>query len=348
MFEVGNQREMSPREARDAADFAALLRGLKERSGLTYRGLEEAAARQGEVLPRSTCAAVLNGRGLPRAELLTVFVRVCGEGDRVEEWLAARAGLAGRRAGRAARGQAGTGPRAGVDAGTPTTAGPGPAPGGGAGGADPPLGGGAGGESGGGGPPGPGRRRFSVLAGLPVAALLAGLSFWLVGASERPESRSDDGPVAAVTAPPDGYVRLRPLSAPEFCLTDGRVADRRHTPLVAVQRPCDEVAPQSTTLEPTGGDSYRVLWHHPDYGTGCLKALGEGGGKGLLEPWDDCARASLFRIEPSGRPGDGRFVLRVPGRGCAGIRDGSGDSGTEAVMGRCTGSDGQVFVIERV
>lgn len=327
---------MSPREARDAADFAALLRGLKERSGLTYRGLEEAAARQGEVLPRSTCAAVLNGRGLPRAELLTVFVRVCGEGDRVEEWLAARSGLAGRRAGRAARGQAGTGPGAG--AGTPT-AGPGPA------GEDGTRG--TGGESGGGGP-GPGRRRFSVLAGLPVAALLAGLSFWLVEAPERPESRSDDGPVAAVTAPPDGYVRLRPLSAPEFCLTDGRVADRRHTPLVAVQRPCDEVAPQSTTLEPTGGDSYRVLWHHPDDGTGCLKALGEGGGKGLLEPWDDCARASLFRIEPSGRPGDGRFVLRVPGRGCAGIREGSGNSGTEAVMSRCTGSDGQVFVIERV
>ncbi|MEU3597718.1 hypothetical protein ABZ714_03120 [Streptomyces sp. NPDC006798] len=336
---MGNQREMSPREARDAADFAALLRGLKEQSGLTYRGLEEAAARRGEVLPRSTCAAVLNGRGLPRAELLTVFVRVCGEGDRVGEWLAARSRLAGQRAGRAARGQDGTGPGAG---GGPRTAVAGPGPLRDSGG--PP----GGGESRGGGPPGPSRRRISVLAGLPAAALLAGLSVWLVGASERPRPPSDDGPVSAVAAPPDGYVRLRPLSAPELCLTDGRVADRRHTPLVAVQRPCDEVAPQSTTLESTGKDSYRVLWHHPDYGTGCLKALADGVGKGLLEPWDDCARASRFHIEPSGPPGDSGFVLRVPGRGCAGIRDGSGDEGTEAVMSRCTGSDGQVFVIERV
>ncbi|MFE0426416.1 hypothetical protein ACFW15_29305, partial [Streptomyces sp. NPDC058953] len=194
------------------------------------------------------------------------------------------------------------------------------------------------------------RRRLSVLATLPAAAaVVAGLSVWLVGAaSDEPDRGPRDTERMSAAAPPDGYVRLRPLSAPELCLTDGRVTDRRHTPLVAVQRPCEEVAPQSTTLEPMGGDSYRVLWHHPDYGTGCLKALGEGSGRGLLEPWDDCSMASRFHIEPSGTPGAGRFVLRVDGRGCAGITDDSDEAGVEAVMSRCTASDGQVFVIERV
>ncbi|WP_425413287.1 RICIN domain-containing protein, partial [Micromonospora rosaria] len=143
-----------------------------------------------------------------------------------------------------------------------------------------------------------------------------------------------------------GQVRIRPVTAPTLCLTDGRVLDRRYTPLVAVQRPCDEVSPQTTTIQPTGEGTYRIRWDHPDYGPGCLVVLTDGPGIGLLEPWDDCVRASHFRIEPSGSYDGGTYVLRVVGNGCAGIRQSSTEAGTEVVMERCVGRGGQVFVIE--
>ncbi|MEV4743926.1 XRE family transcriptional regulator [Streptomyces sp. NPDC049555] len=77
----------------------ALLRQLKDESGLTYRQLEARAADGGDVLPRSTLADVLRQDALPRAELLAAFVRACGQGDRVQEWLAARERLASRQQG---------------------------------------------------------------------------------------------------------------------------------------------------------------------------------------------------------------------------------------------------------
>ncbi len=73
-----------------------MLRDLKERRGLTYRQLEQRAAEQGEVLARSTLADVLGGRRLPRPEVLAVFVRACGEGERLTAWLEARENVAAR------------------------------------------------------------------------------------------------------------------------------------------------------------------------------------------------------------------------------------------------------------
>ncbi|MFF6971813.1 helix-turn-helix domain-containing protein [Streptomyces tsukubensis] len=338
---MANQRERSPREARDTAELAALLRDLKERSGLTYRALEEAAARRGDVLPRSTLAAVLGGRGLPRPELLAAFVRACGEGSRVDEWLEARARIAGRPADRppapvrdasAEPGDTPSGPEPDPE---PATAAPGAASGG------PP-------EQ----RPRPVRRRLPVYAIPALAAVLIGLSALAVVASDDETARAEDPPAVSgpppASLPPDGYVRLRPVSAPQFCLTDGRVTDGRYTPLVAVQDLCSTVTPQATTLESLGGDSYRIVWHHPDYGKGCLKVLTEGTGRGLLEPWDDCTRSSRFHAELSGPPGGNTFVLRVDGQGCVGIRDGSPDAGAEAVMGRCTAADHQIFVIDPI
>ncbi|MER7763312.1 helix-turn-helix domain-containing protein [Streptomyces sp. NPDC097619] len=84
-----------PQQARDAIEFIDLMRALKERSGFTYRQLEERAAARGEVLARSTLAGVLGGRTLPRPELLAVFVRACGDGERTGEWLQAWGRLAG-------------------------------------------------------------------------------------------------------------------------------------------------------------------------------------------------------------------------------------------------------------
>ncbi|MEU9782879.1 helix-turn-helix domain-containing protein [Streptomyces phaeochromogenes] len=80
----------TPQETRNAAEFAARLRRLKDRSGLSYRQLEERAAERGEVLPRSTLADVLRHDALPRPEMLTAFLNACGAGHEAEEWLAAR------------------------------------------------------------------------------------------------------------------------------------------------------------------------------------------------------------------------------------------------------------------
>ncbi|MFF3656110.1 helix-turn-helix domain-containing protein [Streptomyces olivochromogenes] len=106
------QRALALQELRTAAELNAELRELKARSRLTYRQLEERAARHGELLPRSTLADVLRNGSLPRPELLAAFVRACGEGDDVDEWLAAR-----QRAAESSAPSSGSGPSAENDPG---------------------------------------------------------------------------------------------------------------------------------------------------------------------------------------------------------------------------------------
>ncbi|MFD9391016.1 ATP-binding protein [Streptomyces sp. NPDC060000] len=84
---MGNLGELSPYEARDAAGFVESMQQLKKRSGLTYRALEEQAARNGDVLARSTLADILRRTSLPHPDLLAAFVRACGDGHRVGAWL---------------------------------------------------------------------------------------------------------------------------------------------------------------------------------------------------------------------------------------------------------------------
>ncbi|MFI1968078.1 hypothetical protein BLA24_21235 [Streptomyces cinnamoneus] len=79
-----------PTQARDAAALVALMRELRERSGLTYRRLQQRAAEQGMALPRSTVSAVLARDAVPRAEVLKAFVVACGDGARLGAWLEAR------------------------------------------------------------------------------------------------------------------------------------------------------------------------------------------------------------------------------------------------------------------
>ncbi|MEU4212770.1 peptidoglycan-binding domain-containing protein [Streptomyces sp. NPDC026206] len=87
---MASQGELAPQEAQDAASFVALMRRLKEQSGLTYRQLEERAAGRGEVLARSTLADALRREALPRAEVLSAFVRACADDHEVGPWLEAR------------------------------------------------------------------------------------------------------------------------------------------------------------------------------------------------------------------------------------------------------------------
>ncbi|MFD7713214.1 hypothetical protein [Streptomyces sp. NPDC059786] len=77
-------------QVRGAAGLVALMKRLKESSGLSYRQLEERAAERGDVLARSTLADVFARSALPRPELLAAFVRACEGEERLPQWLAAR------------------------------------------------------------------------------------------------------------------------------------------------------------------------------------------------------------------------------------------------------------------
>lgn len=334
-----DQRTLALQELGTAADLNAELRELKARSRLTYRQLEERAARRGELLPRSTLADVLRHGSVPRQELLTAFVRACGEGDYVDDWLAARH----RAAEAAAQAQSpvqGAGARA--------------------------------------------RRTRGVAVSLLAAALITGVtwSLWDSGGSGKgtdpagATSGSGSGSGAGATSgagaaagagsasarPPRGHVLIRPLTSLSLCVTDGQVSDGRYGSLVAVQRPCNETAPQTTALEPVGKDTYRISWYRPDQGKGCLKALTSGPGKGLLEPWETCERTTAFRFVPAepGAPGGGTprqagasgktvgqsYLIQTADGTCIGIRAASTAAGAEAVVEPCKDTDSQIFVVE--
>lgn len=343
---VMDERALALQELRTAADLNTELRELKARSRLTYRQLEERAAEKGELLPRSTLADVLRNGSLPRPELLAAFVRACGEGEYVDDWLAARKRAAEASApGRGPGGSAGSG-------GSGGSGGPGVT--------------GGSRDSGGGRPGASARgsvrrllrtRPTRVLAAALLAVAVVSAAVWW---SVR-DSGSPPGPGSGRL--PSGQVLLRPLGSPGLCVTDGQAPDGRYRSLVAVQRPCDETAPQTTTLDPVGDTAHRIVWYRPDQGKGCLKALTSGAGAGLLEPWEACDQTTAFRFVPaesredrktgtsgtsgtSGTAAGRSYLIKVPGGKCAGIRDGSTEEGAEVVVEPCTGADAQLFVVQ--
>ncbi|MFC6064618.1 helix-turn-helix domain-containing protein [Streptomyces ochraceiscleroticus] len=323
---MGNGEGSAPYAAQDAAEFSEAMRRLKERSGLTYRQLEEKAAGQGEPLPRSTLANALTGRSLPRPELLAAFVRACGEGDRAADWARARNLLADRS-------------RTGTP---PSPVAPSPPP--------PPS-------------PKPGlrtawraaRRTPALLAltALLTAAALTIATVWTPASSDR-------APGTAAPPLPTGPVLLHPLSAPDLCLTDGHVPDGRYDSLVAVQRPCDEVAPQRTRLIPAGGGLYRIEWFRPDQGKGCLAARYEGPAAGLLEPQNDCGGATRLHAEHAPTHGSTAYAFRAEAtHRCLTInapatpksresgKSAEAVAGTEAVLTPCATRPNQLFRITK-
>ncbi|MGV9246246.1 XRE family transcriptional regulator [Streptomyces sp. NPDC003710] len=316
---MGDVGDVSPYEAEDAAGFVESLRRLKERSGLTYRELEDRAARNGEMLARSTLADLLRRTSLPRPDLLAAFVRACGDGERVGAWLDARDRIA-------------------TDVTVMPVADPGP------GSAT--------------APPAPPRaegsatsrprrtgRRAKRIAALLVVPLLA-LAAWglLPGGSDR-----SGAPAASATASRpvvDGWVTIRPTRTPTLCLTDGRDRDGAYANAVAVQLPCARAAVPRTYLEPAGEGLYRIQWHHPREGRGCLTVMSAGPVKGMLEPRDDCARATLFRLEPAAADSSAGYRLRVARGGrCIGIVHDDTTQGAEAAEEPCTGGDDQRFLV---
>ncbi|MER6917236.1 helix-turn-helix domain-containing protein [Streptomyces sp. NPDC000594] len=333
---MGDREHRPPGGFRDSDEFLDALRQLKDRSGLTYRQLEEKAAQSGDVLPRSTIADVLRGKHPPRAPLLVAFLRACGEERWVAEWLAARDAMVLREK------EAGTGPGdaappAVTPAATPApvlssapdpvpTSVPDPAPT-------------AAAEI-------SGKRPRAALWWL-LAAVVAAVAV-LVGML-APWSGSDGGGAGTreeAMGVPEKDIRIRPVLAPRLCLTDGHAP--RYSSVVAVQRPCDQVLPQRTSLLAVTGDSFRIQWYRPDQGAGCLKVLESGRGTGLLEPWDRCDLTTRFRFEAVGKKDDRRYRIRTGAHGCVGMRGASAAEDVEAVVEPCREGRGQTFMIEPV
>ncbi|WP_224058173.1 RICIN domain-containing protein [Streptomyces kanamyceticus] len=111
---------------------------------------------------------------------------------------------------------------------------------------------------------------------------------------------------------------------------------------MAVQLPCAKAPVPRTYLEPTGGGLYRIQWHHPEMGKGCLVVMGKDQIKGMLEPRRNCAQGTLFHLEPAA----GAFRLRpATSGGCIGIVDNDIAVGAEAIEQRCSDAAGQRFLV---
>ncbi|MFE9749596.1 helix-turn-helix domain-containing protein [Saccharothrix saharensis] len=303
---------------RDAAAFVAVLRELKERSGLTLRGLEEKAAEQGEVLARSTVADMLRKDSLPRPELLAAYVRACGV-DEPEPWLRARERLA-----------------AGVVAPAAGTS-PGRAPW-----RRPSL----------------VLTAVVVAALVATAVVLRHDATTVPDPAVPDPAVPDPavhsrttGPRAdLLPLPPDGsQVRVHAADAPELCLTEGRDSIGRYPHAVAALRPCPEPGPR-VFLDPVDDESAAVKWEHPvDREIGCLTVLRSGPAIHLLEPRNHCAADDLdqlFRVE---RVEGDRYRFRsAGGSACVGLRGGAVVEGAEAVREPCADSPGQEFTVELI
>ncbi|AEY94287.1 hypothetical protein SHJG_p1156 (plasmid) [Streptomyces hygroscopicus subsp. jinggangensis 5008] len=310
---------MSPHAARDAAGFVEAMKQLKDQKGLAYRQLEEQAARNGDVLARSTLADVLRRSSLPRPDVLAAFVRACGEGQHVDSWLDARERIAvippaasGTKPG--ARGES-EGMRGSALYRKPKN------------------------------PRHRGRAskgRTLAVASVLMIPLLGAATWGLLSRSSH-----DSGDLSAMArTPADGWVTIRPARNPDLCLTDGRDRGGAYASAVAVQLPCAHATVPRTYLEPAGGGIYRIQWHHPQEGKGCLTVMSTGPVKGMLEPRNDCTHATLFRLEPAANESAGGFRLRPSTSGrCIGIVHGDTAEGAEAVEERCTDAADQQFLV---
>ncbi|MGW0706631.1 helix-turn-helix domain-containing protein [Streptomyces sp. NPDC002643] len=367
---TGGEGELDPATARTPAAYIALLRRLKEQSGLTYRQLEQKAAERGDVLARSTLADVLRRDGLPRPEVVTALVRACGVGREGEAvWLEARERLAAGGGDGSADADLSIGGDSSADV-DPFAGGDG-AEGqhdGGDGERE-----GASGKRKGGASPTPRTTAVAAVASLGTVALLVVGALVLLpdgdgdasrdaGAGAKASGTSGPSMNAAATpvgpGPAPGLSLIRPARAPELCLTDGDVrVDSGESKLVAVQRPCAEAVPPRTYLLRADDGLYRIQWDNPQFGKGCLTLLVDGVFRNRLEPWNDCdagGDSQLFRIERAEGTKGWRLRSALGDDMCVGIDGDAGERGAPAVVEGCDdreGSDGvavgdrQLFLI---
>jgi hypothetical protein len=341
---------INPAAARSAAEYVALLRRVRERSGLSYRKIERRAEAAGETLPPSTLATMLGRNSLPREELAAVFLRACGRGnDEVAEWIEARRRLAS---------PAGAPP-------PPADAAPADAP--------PPHPGRAPGdddlaptgaplphpaETGfagvGDAHPHPSRRRrLAVLAAVAAtaAAAVAGVAVMsLVGDDGAPGHRAETRAAAAPPGnrmPAPGPYRIRAAYS-GLCLSeypdagDGRL----------YQAPCAGAIPDMS-LETVGrGTHYQIRTDHPHFGPGCT-GIRDGAvraGVALSDGLCNDSSAEAFRFEPVASPARGFKVHPADDADlCAGVSGDSTDEWAPVRLFDCDpASPAQVFLLDAV
>ncbi|MFE6774736.1 RICIN domain-containing protein [Streptomyces sp. NPDC057702] len=188
----------------------------------------------------------------------------------------------------------------------------------------------------------------------------------MTGPATRPEATAT-GPTATAAAPsgadgtgpaPDesvappgdrdaplagGWVTMRPAGSATLCVTEGRERNHRTDREIAVQLPCAEAPRPRVYLEHVRGAVYRVQWHHPAHGRGCLgvdEPASAEEGEELLSPGacTDVARMQ-FRLEPF----RGGYRMRPVDSGqCLGLLP-PRTRGAEVVQVPCADSADQSF-----
>ncbi|MEV6394630.1 RICIN domain-containing protein [Streptomyces sp. NPDC051907] len=371
-----------PAQARNPAEFVALLRKLRSSSGLTYRDLERRAADAGEVLPRSTVATALRHDVLPRPELLKAFLAACGYDGSVDAWVAARDRIASKARERSRPGESDGAPepgdgreadgasdavgpyedpeaqkttRTGGAARAPEATGPAmapvrvgsplppePSP------ASAPHASGVGSGRGG----IPALRRAGALA----AALLAVCAIALVGRAaysdsgdEEPAATSSSAPKPTTPAGPvePGTYHIRATGS-GLCLSESTTEDSGGR---VAQFDCQSSVP-TYLMEPVGGDQYMIRSLHPVMGHGCLGVDAGLRSDGARLMNDYCGRrgtAERFRIGPA-RSGDRMYRIRPVHTGaCVTIPGSIATTGAPVVQLPCSEAEtGQVFAFDPI
>ncbi|MQY05755.1 XRE family transcriptional regulator [Actinomadura macrotermitis] len=251
--------------------FVVALKGLRERSGLTFKEIERATSAEGGlVLPASTLATALQRRTAPRREMVAALVRVCGgsPGD-VAEWLALRERLVHAVKDTPDEVEQPGEPAVEDDARTRR------APGGRVAGA------------------------VAVVLFLCGAAGAAGLR-WSSGETGGTPHATGAAPVPAAPARvrPDGDL----LKIGGFCLSEheGDQTGRIYLADCAHSFPPRRLTPY--------GDLWRVATEHPRFGAGCMGVVDGSAAPGTALSDDTCGRIQTDRFVLRAAPGGYRLL----------------------------------------
>lgn len=336
-----------PATARDAAEYVALLRALKDWSGLTYRQLETRGEALGRALPRSTVANMLQRPVLPNEDQTLTFVRACGcSPAETTEWLTAYKHIASSDGARARAvpqrvvpREAEAAPAVTASSGDPEAllrkdddarTAPRPAPGSLAHRPRPRTG-----------------VVIAVLTALVItlAGVIVGLQ--VTGDDERPRVEENAAPTVSTDAsklPKPGPYRIR-VAHSELCLTEKAGTDHGRV----FQASCTDTIPRFS-LEAAGKGRWRIATDHPVFGPGCMGVRGQDRAIGASMEDAVCGKrgdAEAFALERTADPARG-FRLRPRHTDlCLGIPEASREPWAELLQLPCSREGvGQIFVFD--
>jgi Ricin-type beta-trefoil lectin domain-like len=323
-----------PSTARTPAEYVALLRQVRDRSGLSYRRIQRRAEAAGETLPASTLATMLGRSTLPREELVIALLRACGAApDEIDRWVEARRDIASNTA--VPPSNAATPPSNGT---VPASNGTTPSSNGFTATSDStesqtgtaglhPSNIDVGAQVRAAHP----RRRalFGTIVSAIVVLLVAGSGALVAALGHRGGRGPSAQSAPPVTSPPQAAVIPDPPAGGNYRIRathSNRCLSERPYPTDddhIYQTSCDRVVP-AMSLDRVGGN-YLIRTLHPEFGAGCMGVENADRQIGAVVADDYCAGADAveFRLEPVGGPVPG-FRLRPVHSGlCVGVVAGS-------------------------